>query len=238
MTTRKSALVLLIVLFVVGCNSRPRTTLWIWERDENLTSVDASTTDFAVLAKTIYLNGNQVISKPRLQPVTLPPNARTTAVVRIEAAPGFDVDVSRVAKELTTAVPFNALGLQIDFDARRSERPFYTALLQRVRNELPEDKSLSITALASWCLDDPWIRDLPVDEAIPMLFRMGPEAPHFRRRLKAGHDFRPSICRHSFGLSLDEPVSGLPSGRRVYVFAPRPWSAESLASARNLGVMP
>jgi len=34
---------------------------------------------------------------------------------------------------------------------------------------------LSITALASWCAGDPWITGLPIDEAVPMLFRLGPD---------------------------------------------------------------
>ena len=41
-----------------------------------------------------------------------------------------------------------------------------------------------MTALASWCLSDRWISDLPVDEAVPMLFQMGPETPDIKRMLR------------------------------------------------------
>ncbi len=49
-----------------------------------------------------------------------------------------------------------------------------------------------MTALASWCAGDDWLRDLPVDEAVPMLFRMGVEKNLFQRRLETGQRFESS----------------------------------------------
>lgn len=42
--------------------------------------------------------------------------------------------------------------VQIDFDAVKSEQPFYAALLGDVRHRLPREMPLSITSLASWCI--------------------------------------------------------------------------------------
>jgi hypothetical protein len=118
-------------------------------------------------------------------------------------------------------------GIQIDFDARISERPFYRSLLASVRRELPDSVSLSITALASWCLADVWVTGLPVDDAIPMLFRLGPDRAKVLNHLGKGGDFAAAICRQSIGVSIDEPFPQMRAGRRVYVFNPMPWTEET-----------
>ena len=41
------------------------------------------------------------------------------------------------------------------------QRKFYRALLSQVREEIPPSLPLSITALASWCICDNWLDDLP-----------------------------------------------------------------------------
>ena len=114
--------------------------------------------------------------------------------------------------------------VQVDYDATVSERPFYRALLQDLRRSLPESVRLSITALASWCMGDPWLAGLPIDEAVPMLFRMGPDRLPVLLHLESGGDFGEAACQQSVGISTDEPVRWLPAGRRLYVFHPRSWS--------------
>ena len=142
--------------------------------------------------------------------------------------------------KVTTFVTFSSfdrprvMALQIDFDATSRERPFYGALLAQLRRLMPADWPLSITALASWCLGDPWIRDVPVDEAIPMLFRMGADGGAVRSRLDAGQDFSLAVCRASLGVSLDEPAGRLPSDRRRYVFNPTTWNERAVAQALRL----
>jgi hypothetical protein len=136
--------------------------------------------------------------------------------------------VSEVVRAVAGAALPGADGLQIDFDARVSERPLYRRLLTDVRAVLPKTQTLSITALASWCLDDHWLDGLPIDDATPMLFRMGPDDRSIRQRLDAGHDFTAAICRHSVGLSTDEPWPRLPAGRRHFVFSPRAWSPSTI----------
>src|SRR5208283_4201241 len=86
---------------------------------------------------------------------------------------------------------------------------------------------ISITALASWCIGDRWMEGLPVDEAVPMLFRMGVGQGEVSRFLRSGKEFREPVCRGSVGISVDEPWRELPAGRRVYVFSPRPWMKRS-----------
>jgi hypothetical protein len=81
-----------------------------------------------------------------------------------------------------------------------------------------------MTALTSWCESDGWIAGLPVVEAVPMLFRMGPgERP--------ARTFRPTLCRSSAGVSVDEPLREPPSAARLYIFNPRPWTASTYQAA-------
>jgi hypothetical protein len=211
--------------------SCPRVFLWAWERPEKLDFIHPRKVGVAVLAKTILLQGRKVTVRPRLQPLQAPPQTSAIAVVRIESqrAEPLPNQVPELAAEVSQLAETPGLAaIQIDFDAVTSERAFYRALLQEVRQRLPASVKLSITALVSWCLYDDWISVLPVDEAVPMLFRMGVERDAVLRYLRAGNDFRPRICRYSLGLSADEPLPALPSGRRLYLFHPRPWTARSL----------
>jgi hypothetical protein len=209
----------------------PALILWAWERPENLEFIDPREAGVAYLAGTLELRGGAVVAVPRLQPLRIPPATRVMAVVRVESGTNPPPRLSPEQREQAVSAIVRMAsrpGLtatQIDFDARTSERAFYAGLLRDLRERLPRGQLLSITALASWCLDDDWIAGLPIDEAVPMLFRMGPDDSEVRRRLRARRDFQDRACRLSAGVSTDEPLPALPAGRRVYIFHPRPWTA-------------
>jgi Protein of unknown function (DUF3142) len=210
----------------------PRLILWAWERPEDLRFINPQEVGVAYLAATITISGDRLSVRPRLQPLQLAPDTRRIAVARIETSnhPLFtDEQRRRVVAALARLAQGEAVAaVQIDFDALSSERTFYRALLVDLRNELPPATRLSITALASWCFGDNWISDLPIDEAVPMLFRMGADDQQIRMRLKAGDEFGAAVARHSVGVSTDEPVAARLAGRRVYVFNPRPWTIDSV----------
>ena len=90
---------------------------------------------------------------------------------------------------------------------------------------------LSITALVSWCAATPgpgdWLSSLPIDEAVPMFFRMGGSS--LSGESKAGFPIREPLCRGSIGVSADESWPPLNRSARVYLFAPRPWTQRQLA---------
>ena len=230
-------IILLPLLFVAFSARKPPTVeslppviLWAWERPENLTFLDPKTTGVAFLAKTITLRDDKTLVKPRLQALRLAPETKLIAVVRIEIDRALlsSAQLEQTAHEISSLSGVSVV--QIDFDATASERDFYRKLLQRVREELPPSVGLSITALASWCAGDDWIADLPVDEAVPMLFRMGVERPQFQRRLESGQPFEASICRNSAGVSTDEPVTISPVNR-LYIFNPQSWTRDSFSRA-------
>lgn len=212
----------------------PRTILWAWEIPQQLTFLDPKVTGVAFLARTIYLRDTNVVGRPRLQTLSVPEATRLIAVVRIESDRDSKPTMSVTQLQITASEILelaklrNVQGIQIDFDAKSSEREFYRSLLYRVRSQLPDSVGLSITALASWCRGDDWLDDLPIDEAVPMLFRMGVERNQFRRALTDGVGFSTPLCRESAGISTDEAIIRLPSVKRIYVFNPTPWSESSL----------
>lgn len=207
----------------------PPVIVWAWERPEKLDFINTDQIGVAFLAKTLRLEGDRVISRPRLQPLELAPNTKLIAVVRIESdrqnAPTLSsTQLRKAVAEITDlSVLSNISAVQIDFDATTSERRFYRALLHELKPRVP---SLSITALASWCAGDRWLSNLPIDEAVPMLFRMGGD----HRRFQSGQRFEPPICANSAGVSTDEPITAPPVDR-LYIFSPHPWSRDSLNSA-------
>lgn len=207
-------------------SSLPPVILWAWERPEKLDFIDTDRVGVAFLAKTLRLEGDRVVSRPRLQPLELAPQTKLIAVVRIESdRPALSsTQRQQVVNEISnvSALP-NISAVQIDFDATVSERNFYRSLLNEVKPRVP---TLSITALASWCEGDNWLSDLPIDEAVPMLFRMGIDARHFQSSPR----FEPSICAGSAGVSTDEPIPA-PRVDRLYIFNPKPWSRDSLNNA-------
>jgi hypothetical protein len=193
---------------------------WAWERSEDLRFTGAGAT-VAWYAGIVTLDGERVRVEPRRNPLKLAGNVHRIAVIRIETK-GATLDDAQLEATLAAIrrLHRNAEELQIDFDAALSERAFYRALLVALRKEV--DTRISITALASWCLDDRWMSDLPIDEAVPMLFRMGHEQRTIRSRLD--EPFPEPRCRASVGISLDEPLPRIPKVARVWVFNPVRWT--------------
>ena len=247
----------------------PNLFFWAWERPEDLRFLDSKNAGVAFLAKTIYVPSSDedprkdergaLFVRPRLQPLHVAPSTPLIAVVRIETRAGRQpaayvarsprsssrssftpLQNQRLVDEIVELQKLpNIRAVQIDFDATLSERAFYARLLKDVRHNLPASLPLSITALASWCIGDPWLEQLPpgtIEEAVPMLFRMGPDTGNVAKFLRSGDEFRVSACKSSLGLSTDEPLSnGLLKGtlpitpaelhsKRIYIFAPRAWT--------------
>ena len=219
-------------------SANPQLVLWAWERPESLRFVDSSQVGIAFLAESIYLNREPVL-RPRLQPLQVGKSTPLIAVVRLEVTSNtprrFDEAYRKKLAQWiagTSALP-QVRGVQIDFDATQSQRNFYRALLADVRALVPPTTPISITALGSWCMGDDWLNGLPINEAVPMLFRMGKDRQNIVRALAAGDDFREPLCRTSVGVSTDEPWPHIAPGRRVYVFNPRAWTEASYQTVQR-----
>lgn len=200
-------------------------TLWAWERPEDLRFLAGRPIRVAFLERTLILRSGRIDVRLRHQPLRVAPETRLVAVVRVETiglAPAQD-RAAEVASEIVQSAGLPRVDtLQIDFDARQSDRPFYAALLREVRTRLPPTTRLSMTALASWCADDAWIDTGAVDEIVPMLFQMGGDARHVVTQLREDGHWTVPACDGALGLATNEPWPGLPLTRAVYLFNPRP----------------
>jgi hypothetical protein len=209
----------------------PRLVLWAWERPERMEFLNPRSAGVAFLARTVSWRAGQITSRPRLQPLRVPPGTALMAVVRLESSGLPLPQAGAVSAEILKAAAMPGVrALQVDFDARLSERDWYRQLLHELRGGMNASIPLSMTALASWCDRDNWMAGLPVSDAVPMLFRMGAGEP------KGARDFRVGVCRASFGISTDELPADLPHGRRLFVFHPRAWDEGAYRAAVRLAV--
>ena len=228
----------------------PHLFLWAWERPDDLRSLPADI-GVAYLAATLRVIGDRVVTIPRMQPLMVPKNIPLIAVFRIEVDERHRAQLTdEIAQKLCGRICrySNLPGLravQIDFDARQDERPFYASLLNIVRVALPSSLPISITALASWCMCDNWMQKLPIDESVPMFFSMGRDTNQVLSDVAAGQRFWDKRCDRSLGISLDEPrvnaVALTAAGQRrrevpvrIYVFSSKKWSSETVSKAIEL----
>lgn len=215
----------------------PKIILWAWERPEDLRFLDARKFGVAFLAETLFLQGDKVIFRPRRQPLKVSPQTYLIAVTRIETdktnPPALsDAQKSEIISNVRQTLEMaNVKAVQIDFDAMASERGFYKSMIRDLKKELPAATPLTITALASWCASDNWLNDLPLDEAVPMAFQMGADNKTIRAFLADGNDWREPLCRHSYGIGLNEPLQiDFKANRRFFIFNSNPngWKVADL----------
>lgn len=205
--------------------AEPTYYLWAWRREEDLSFIDPARTKVALWTGTIFVGRDDFNVEPRANRITYPKQAEIVGVVRLEVE---GVPEDRIVPRLADAIvgastPFGPVEHQLDFDARLSQRGFYRRLLDALRDRTG-DARLSITALASWCFYDDWVRSLPVDAVVPMIYRMGRDGDAIRHTLHAERRFPAPVCDGNIGYSADEllaPVDGL---RRMFLFHPQPWT--------------
>lgn len=235
---RRHAVVPLEAKAAAVMSGEPRTMLWAWETPEDLRGLDVSRTGVAFLAAEIRV-GTDVTVRPRIQPIALEPGTWVMADVRVEPTARF-VDSAATREATARAVVGAALqqgvrGVQVDFDATATQRDFYAAVLREVRKEMPPQVPLTMTALVSWCGAGSWVSSLPVDEAVPMFFRMGGPSGTRAKRARSQDGVRAGVCTGSVGVSTDEAWPAIGAKQRVYVFRDGPWTKEEIARLNGAG---
>ena len=200
----------------------PEHYLWTWRREEDLSFIDPQQVKVAVWTATIHVDRDGLVVERRTNRITYPSEAEVVGVVRLEVTGVPDAaTVPGLADAIIAASrPFHPVEHQVDFDARLSQRPFYRRLLEELRARTGNAR-LSIAALASWCFYDDWIRGLPVDVVVPMLYRMGREGDIIRHALHTGREFPNPACAGQVGYSADEPVAPVGGLRRVFPVSPQ-----------------
>lgn len=204
--------------------------LWLWHGAHDLRGLDAASegrVSVAYLARTLRVRRAGVFTQPRRAPLLLDEGTRRTAVVRIEVEPevsAAELDASAILEAIAPVLTEPASGLQIDFDAPASFRSAYAQLLRELRQRLPEGWALEMTALGSWCLQDRWLAEVPVDRVVPMLFGPGHERELTFVALREGPLPEPR-CRQSHGVREGQRSPRAPA--RLYVFPSEgPWTLE------------
>lgn len=216
----------------------PARLLWAWERPEDLRWLPADV-GVAYVASTVLLRGGDALVHPRSAPLLLAAGVATVPVLHVDASwrmpPALsERQLGRIVQEaLRLAQRGNRGVLQLDFEVRRSQRPFLARTMAEIRRQLDPRIALSVTALASWCLDDAWLPAGVADEVVPMAFRMGPGQHALRERLQR-QGFSQPVCRAAAGYASDEaPLRSLAA--RGYYFSPRPWTAAAWQAMQSGG---
>ena len=215
----------------------PSVMLWAWQRPEDLRFIDPGEIGVAPLVGVAVLSGDRALVYPRLNPLSLPEGAVLLPVVRIELdwtdPPSFSEEQRRALIENLLSLLASDGGvsrLQLDFDAPLSARPWYRKLLEDLRQSVGPAAFLSMTALASWCMEDCWLGDLPVDEVVPMVFDMGRDGQAVRSFLQREGQFAEPACRAAIGIAAREPLPRTQPVGRSYLFSCRPWTLEILGT--------
>lgn len=250
MIAARYLLLLLATLAALACRA-DNTWVWAWDRPEDLRWLPPGV-GVAWFAAQFDAQDARFQVRPRRAVLKLRPDTPLLPVLHIEA---FHPRRPAALGPEAVTLWANALAhhaalldkpeaplrrLQIDFEARKGQQDFYLAVLRTLRAKLPPTTWLSVTALASWCGDEAWLRSLPVDEVVPMYFRMGPAERGLWQQRMLTPDQLPERCRQAAGLATDEwqiqaaslghqPLAAF-ADRQLYLFAPRRWQPETLSS--------
>jgi hypothetical protein len=223
-----------------GCDrarQRSQLVVWAWERPEDLRFL-GSEAEIAFQSGFVEISGGGVRARGRRFPLKVA-RAPETLLVHVQIdhrsplkwSPELRERVSGAVLHYAEAAPVRRV--QLDFEVRQSERQVLADVLTDLRRGLPRGTLLSMTALASWCAHEDWIGTLPVDEIVPMLFRMERNGENIKKQLANGQDFRNHHCRAALGISTDSPILRAPPGRRVYLFNPHSWNEAEFRQIRR-----
>ncbi|WP_091739375.1 hypothetical protein [Phenylobacterium immobile] len=123
--------------------------LWAWERPEDLWF--APGVEVTVQTGFVEVGGAAVTGRGRMFVLHAAPGQVSTALVHIQIDHGQH-------RQWTAALRARTAAKGLAF--ARAGSPYGTAL--------------SMTGLASWCGSETWLALAPVDDIVPMLFRVGP----------------------------------------------------------------
>ncbi len=124
--------------------------------------------------------------------------------------------------------------VQLDFDALQDERPFYVEILKKLREQLPAQTKISITALGSWLLGDKWLKNGDTDEVVAMMFSIGADKKNIlncihNQKLDSGTN-----AKMALGISANETNTNRilfaadlqHQFDKLYIFNSRPWTRD------------
>lgn len=203
----------------------PNEFWWYWDRPAVQLPPPAPGVGAAVVVTHMFFSGEGVVRQPRRSALRLPDATPILPVVHVEVDPARPFAGNAAQRDALRDALVDAASrsyspwVQLDFEARRSQRDFWRASVEAIKAALPADVRFSVTALASWCYGDRWLRDAPVDEVVPMYFRLGRTRSDYVLR-SAGGVSEPR-CALAHGVADDEPEWPVVLPGRRYVFLGR-----------------
>jgi len=204
---------------------------WVWDHQAPPLRAQA----WAVTIVQLQLHDGRLLERPRLR--ALPPTGqrRITPVVHVEQQPRApalslnELQQAGIAAHVLAAAARSSSGwVQLDFEARPSQRSSYQMLVARIRRDLPMTHRLSVTLLAWQCKSAAWITPLAADELVPMFFKMGDETARWLTQIQAGGPTLQPRCRHEgagFAAALTPPAGWQAQWPRRYWFNLTPGSS-------------
>ncbi len=179
----------------------------------------------AVVDRHILLSGAAISERHGARPRQLPPGTRVTPVVHVELdllrpAASLSAANPRIIRAMQSAAQATTSGwVQLDLEARPSQRSDYRALVQEIRSAIPAGVQLSVTALAWWCRSPAWLDGLAANEVVPMFFKMGRDSTAIRELVVHKPSALHPLCRSgSAGFSPQEPFDGAVVGRYAQTY--------------------
>ena len=207
-------------------NNLPDEVWWYWDRPATQLPTPAPGVGAAVVTTHIIFSGEGFVRQPRRSALHLPSDVPTVPVIHVEVDPARPFAGNAAQRDALRDAVVDVVGrggstrwVQLDFEARRTQRGFWRAAVEAIKAALPPGFRLSVTALASWCYGDRWLGDVPADEIIPMYFRLGRARPDYVLRSAAG--VTESRCALAHGVANDEPPWPVVLSGRRYVFLGR-----------------
>lgn len=187
----------------------PPAVAWIWK---DAAPPAWSQARVAVVDRHILLSGDSVRERPGAKPRRLPAGTEVTPVVHVELdllrpAASLRAATHLIVTAMESAAQATTSGwVQLDLEARPSQRADYRALVQEIRRVLPAKVRLSVTALAWWCRSPAWLDGLAANEVVPMFFKMGRDGKDMRALVALQPSALHPLCRaDSAGFSPQEP---------------------------------
>lgn len=181
---------------------------WLWDRAWR---DPGEAGEVALLVYNLDLRGDDIRQWPRRARAVLATGTRVTPVVHVEfnllQPPRDAARHNPVIRDavLRAARQSSSGWVQLDYEARPSSRLAFRALVADIRQALPAEVRLSVTALAWWCQGGAWLDGLAADEVVPMFFRMGRDSDRLRRLLHDDPGKLNPRCRNgAIGLARQE----------------------------------
>lgn len=225
---------------IIGFRNRlePTIVLWSWQVSDDLSFIDPNNTAVAPLLATIQVDCfSRLTIQPRINHLITPKNTILIPVFRLRIAPTLlDDDVVKQIVNVILSMSKQSQLIQLDWDVKYSQRTLYKNIIERLTQNL---RKIALATLASNCTCDKWLESLPIEYAVPMLYRGGRDESRdfamttIKEVFKRTGRWRIKKCRNNVGLIVNDEIYK-PQNHRLFVFNKLRWNKSTYDKLMNL----